>query len=339
MSCCRRKFSVISLGVTALLGGLTGCSTHPLPEDVARTSTVDIVRSIRCEALAGLEGLYNSLGPEDRARAAPIIKATVIGYDFEFNIEENNGAGGDEAKHSLATFKRAFTSTPSTLDVRGDLALKRENKRRFTIIEPLTDLPRSRDICSNRTKGPNWTYPITGTIGFDEIVRTYIKLEMLTELQQTKRNEAQGKFAKSAHVVFSDEVKFTTRFAASAEGTLVLDAVVGQLSVTNATIGVKADRKDEHSVVVAMTRAKVDVDERAQPRKAGGKETAKQERDRMIKDGSVRDPRAQARLIQMNSNAQDSVAVELHRRRNLNDRDDEAAKALGQRFLDLLKLP
>jgi hypothetical protein len=41
----------------------------------------------------------------------------------------------------------------------------------------------------------------------------------------------------------------------------------------------------------------------------------------------------------MNANAQDSVAVELHRRRNLNDRDDEAAKALGQRLLDLLKLP
>jgi hypothetical protein len=59
----------------------------------------------------------------------------------------------------------------------------------------------------------------------------------------------------------------------------------------------------------------------------------------MIKEGSVRDPRAQARLIQMNATAQDSVAVELHRRRNLNDRDDEAARALGQRLLDLLKLP
>jgi len=363
MSCCRRRFSVISLGVTALLGGLTGCSTHPVPEDFSRASTVDIVKSIRCEALAGLESLYDELTPAQRAKAAPIVNASMIGYDFTFTLHETNHAGGPDAKDGLVKFQRAFTSPSSTLDVTGKAELDRLNTRTFTIIEPLMELAKSRDICRSRTKGTNWTYPIAGTIGLDEIVRTYIKLELLSELQEDK-----GKVTKDvkvkvkavppdkdkevpANVVFSDEVQFTTTFTAGASGTLVLDAVVGRVSVTNASVGVGASRSDTHKVVVALTRTTVDVDERVKDgkpapgkTKAGAnktrpKETAREERERMIKDGSVRDPRAQARLIQMNSNAQDSIAIELHRRRSFNDKDEEAARALGQRLLDLLKLP
>jgi hypothetical protein len=375
MSRCSYRLPAAVLGASALLGGLAGCSTHPQIDDVSRTSTVDIVKSVRCEALAGLEKLYNDLTPAERKKAEPIITTSVIGYDFEFVMEESNRAGGKkEPDNGLAKLERAFTSKPSTLEISGQGKLERNNTRRFTIIEPLTELARSRDICGNRTKGANWTYPVTGTIGFDEVVRTYVRLEMLGELLETKRDEVTTKFP-NAHMVFSDELKFTTHFQAGAEGTLVLDAVAGRLSLTNATIGVSASRRDVHSVVVALARATDEKEKRAkggttkaksepkeaaksskQPAKAKeaakttGKtketaraprtnETARDERDRMIKEGSVRDPRAQARLIQMNATAQDSVAVELHRRRNLNDRDDEAARALGQRLLDLLKLP
>ena len=37
----------------ALAAGLAGCSMHPLPDDVSRVSTVDIVERIRCEAQEG----------------------------------------------------------------------------------------------------------------------------------------------------------------------------------------------------------------------------------------------------------------------------------------------
>jgi hypothetical protein len=363
---CSYRLRAAVLGAAALLGGLAGCSTHPQIDDVARVSTVDVVKSIRCEALAGLEKLYNDLTPAERAKAGPIIKASFIGYDFVFDMQETNGAGNKEGE-SLVTFERAFTSKPSTLNVDGQGSLQRDNKRRFMIVEPLTELAKSRDICRNKVKGPNWTYPVAGTIGFDEIVRTYVKLEMLTELDQSFADVR----LPDTHVVFSDEVRFTTHFRAGAEGMLVLDAVAGRLSVTSASLSLGASRRDIHSVVVALARDNVKLDEKVQGRKTGGakadkadkgapkdaakskpaaktkataraartQETAREERDRMIQDGSVRDPRAQARLIQMNVSAQDSVAVELHRRRNLNDRDDEAAKALGQRLLDLLKLP
>ena len=162
----------------ALAAGLSACSMHPLPDDVSQVSTVDIVKSIRCEALAGLE----SFRPEEMSRAAPIIKATMIGYDFMFDITESNGANGAGPNHSFLTFTKG---DKRKLDLTANATLQRHNLRRFTVIEPLADVAKdeNRAICADRTTRANWTYPITGTIGMDEVVRTYLKLEMLTELQ------------------------------------------------------------------------------------------------------------------------------------------------------------
>src|SRR5262245_14766396 len=63
---------------------VSGCSMHPLPEDVSRKNTYDIVEKIRCEAAEGLRGV-----PRDH----PLLRNTYIGYDFNFNIEENNNLG------------------------------------------------------------------------------------------------------------------------------------------------------------------------------------------------------------------------------------------------------
>lgn len=298
----------------ALAVGVSACSTHPLPDDVTRTSTVDIVKSIRCEALAGID----SLSPAERAKAEPIINATAVGFDFTFNISESNGINGDP-KNSFLTFKNG---TKSTFDFTGSASLQRSNLRRFTIIEPLADLrkPENRALCANRTAGANWTYPIAGAIGMDEVVRTYLKLEMLSELQQAR--------GKAANVVFADDLSFTTHFDAGARTTLVLDAVVGRLRVTNASIKANASRDDAHSVIVALTRQNINVDE-----------SAALDRGALLASGKVRDPRTQVQLIQVDAEARARVAMELYRRRSLNDVDNEPAEALGQRLLDVLKVP
>ncbi len=61
--------------------GLVACSMHPLPYDVSRVSTYDIVEKLRCEAKEGLRGV---------PYGHPILKHTVIGYDFTFDITEDN---------------------------------------------------------------------------------------------------------------------------------------------------------------------------------------------------------------------------------------------------------
>ena len=139
-----RGLGVRAFGVSAFAAALAGCSIHPLPGDFSRTSTVDIVRSLRCEARDGVESLLAGLKPQERLRAQPIIRVTKIGYDFSFTINEANDAGGNP-DHRLLRFQRSFTNKPSTLDLNGSADLSRSNVRTFTIVEPLTDSAQRRE--------------------------------------------------------------------------------------------------------------------------------------------------------------------------------------------------
>jgi hypothetical protein len=120
----------------AVACGLAACSTHPLPEDFSRASTVDIVKSIRCEARAGLLNLT----AEEWRKAQPIIAATMIGYDFVFHITETNNVGGGKAdkqtglEGSFLTLQRGGAFS---LELTGSAGVERANERRFKIIEPL----------------------------------------------------------------------------------------------------------------------------------------------------------------------------------------------------------
>ena len=123
--------SLCAIFLTALLAG---CSIHPLPDDVTRDSTFDIVEKIRCEArdaiAAELLGLLNrSLDPYTRD-LVPALKAGTlkfadleedqvddqtlevidqfrwagIGFKFTFQIKEINDASGN------AVFRMPFTN-------------------------------------------------------------------------------------------------------------------------------------------------------------------------------------------------------------------------------------
>ena len=308
--------SVVSFcNVAAIAGVLAGCSIHPLPEDVSRATTLDIVKSIRCEALEGLQ----SLKPEERARVLPIINTTTIGLNFTFTMSENNG---------LVNPSMQFMRPPSgrfTMDLSGGADVTRANVRSFQIYEPLADLVKREniEICRNRAKGPNWTYPIAGKIGLDETVRTYVRLELATKPKRRPDREA--------FTNFSDDLTFTTNFSASATGHIVLDAVVGRVRLKDANLGVAASRNDTHRLHVAFAR-------RA-PEGNGANAAAAEERDQLVASRTVRDPRSQARLLQMNAEPLDSIAIEVQQRRARVGKESEPARALGQRLLDILKVP
>ena len=283
--------------------------------------------------MPALEIFLRVLKPDELRKAAPVIKATTIGYDFTFDISEGNDIGGANANDSFLTFKngKKFTS-----DLMGSATLERKNFRRFTVIEPLAALaePEHRRICSDRTARANWAYPIGGAIGMDEVVHTYLKLEMLGELKQV-RNRRTGE-------VFADTLKFTTNLEAGATTKLVLDAVVGQVKVSNASIGVGASRDDVHTVIVALSRKAIDVDEpksKAAKAKVEAMQAAKDYRFDVLQRDNIRDPRTQGRAVQEDEDVRTRVAIELYRRRDLSDVDNEPAEALGQRLLDVLRLP
>lgn len=270
---------------------LTACSTHPLPEDVSRKSTYDIVQALRCEIKAGL----GAVKPE-----AEILKST-IGMDFTFDITENNSTGGGSL-----TFTKMFGGDSSfTLNPTAMADRSRQNKREFRILESLAEI--SRQTCTRQARQPNLAYPITGRIGLDEVVRTYIAIEKSTDLG----------FRKDSDVVFSDELNFTTEVKAGLTPTVKLDAAIGSFKVTHAAFAATTSRKDIHKVVIVLAHdPKLDVDRRLLMR-----------RNYPIHLFGLR-PRAYEGVVSSQMSSRSRVIIELDRK-----------KALGEdaRLLELLR--
>lgn len=240
-----RQSRAIGPGVAVVLAaGLIGCSIHPLPENISRASTFDIVERIRCEVLEGLRDFT----PHEKEKAEKIIDATAIGYDFEFAIEEKNAASGAKLEYKRPAFKgegKGFF-----LEIRGGAETERKNTRIFRIVDKLSDLRRERgERCDGTITTANGLYPITGATGMAEVVRTYVKLEMLSDFARGDKG-----------VVFSDDLEFMTKFSAGVTPKIELATVAGQFRLSHASFTGTASREDIHSVTVALSRGQGDVD-------------------------------------------------------------------------------
>jgi hypothetical protein len=256
-----------AVGIVA--ASLAGCSIHPIPDDVSRYSTAEIVRNVRCEAkdavrdkiVEGLHkyGIFDVQNPDhvlkDKAlferirRRAPILAAkfraygvSTITYDFDFNIEEkNNNSGG-------VTFTMPFVGAGKlTVPVDGQFDKTRLGKRTFRTAESFADLA---DLdCNNWVQSErNIAYPLTGSIGIGKIITTFLNISELG-----KRGAAPKGTNKEEEKVFKDEITFTTEISnASITPTLTLDAVPHNFRVTHATATSGVSRKDTHKLVVTL---------------------------------------------------------------------------------------
>jgi hypothetical protein len=279
---------------------LCGCSIHPLPEDVSPASTFDIVERIRCEVWEGLQDFK----PDDD-RANEIIGTTAIGLDFDFTIEEKNKAASGKLEYKRAASKgqqKGFF-----LDLSSDAEGQRKNVRSFRTIDKLVELRAERgERCRKAAVAANGLYPITGDTGMAEVVRTYVKLEMLTKLGPT---EGRGRVFDKGEV-FSDELRFTTKLSAGANPTLELRTVAGDFRLSHTSIFGTASREDIHRVTVALSRGPA-------VRDVGLREG-------WLDDGHeiIRPYRSLRRLAQRQAvGPQTRVLLELQRRRNA--REDE----------------
>ncbi len=76
--------------VAAFLFGLVlcGCSIHPLPDDVANISTVNIVRQVRCETRqAVIDSLFRYLTSEDNLRGNLLIGRKLDQHSFDIGVQ------------------------------------------------------------------------------------------------------------------------------------------------------------------------------------------------------------------------------------------------------------
>jgi len=322
---------------------LTGCSIRPLPENhplnFPRASTFDIVHMVRCEAKAGLDHFRNS---KSKKHVAEIIAATSIGYDFTFTMtEENNLAGG-----GLTFLRKSASPQPKgglEVGLTGEATRKRENTRNFRIIEDLADVAKAD--CSPGPRS-NLAYPISGSLRVDEVVRTYIQLERMTDLVEPgelkdkdipdplKSVEKKGEQTRTG--VFSEHLHFKTKLTAGAHPTLTLSAVVGSFRLTNATVNGQITRDDDHTLIIAFAQDPNFKDENEKVRKSRAARTDLIGKDKKV----VRGARAEAALAAESSeHARNRVALELARVRNLLDDEQEGARFLGKQLLRFLRPP
>jgi hypothetical protein len=230
-----------SLVIAVLAPILANCSTHPLVDDVTRTTTFDIVEKIRCEAKRAVKDYGKRLGDD-----------TTIAYEFEFDIKEDNHASGN------ATWFLPLTGGNFSLKAGAGSDLTREAKRNFTLTDTFGDLRNAN--CSPETLEKNWIYPIAGEIGIYEVVETFAKLHDV----ENENLEGDEKFS------FSDVLTFTTFLGAGVNPTLNL--VNDRSRVTHAEANLRAQRLDTHKVTITIKGGRHTATgvARLSPRSSGG---------------------------------------------------------------------
>jgi hypothetical protein len=211
-----------ALAILALSSLLIGCSTHPLPDDVSRKSTYDIVEKIRCEAKAAVED-----------HGGGFRKAAIV-YNFEFKINETNAAN---VGFTLLDSLKGPGSVKVNAGAQANLI--RDGNRNVEVIDSFDDL---RKLNCTRDREANWLYPLTGDIGMYNAVATFIRL------QQADNPGGTRIFA------FADTLTYTTTFTGGVDATLTLApaAVLDQFRFTAANAAATGSRMDMHKVTITM---------------------------------------------------------------------------------------
>jgi hypothetical protein len=258
--------------ILSLIIPISGCAVHPLPEDVTGLSTPAIVNHIRCEArdsITAAVGSYLSIQKDEASKGygldlldKRIIFSQVdlgklnsnaryniqkylpaaIAYDFTFDITETNEIG------SQVEFLNTFTRGIFGLGINVDNNRQRETIRNFRITDTFGDLlgPVEAKYCDDEVAGVNWSYPVAGTIGLAEVVRTFVDLNEFQHLSSAAS-------AKDNVPVLADTFNFSTTLTGSTTPKVVLSPLKSGFQLLDASITATGSRKDIHKVIVALS--------------------------------------------------------------------------------------
>jgi hypothetical protein len=253
---------------------LGGCAIHPLPENVTRETTYDIVQKIRCEGREAVDNIAlrlvrKSTDPftlewADRVEAGEFsfiegykkyeaslkfdaytkqmmmtYTTSAVTFDFWFDISEHN------LNSAGAGFTMPVVPGLFTLDAAATANFERRSSRKFQIVNSFYELHGlSRSRCDNIAAwAGNVAYPITGKIGLQEVFETFVRLD----------SDVEGGLGHEHR--FSDELTFTTTVGSSVTPGIVLDPVPARaFRLFRATATANNSRIDEHKVTLAVAK-------------------------------------------------------------------------------------
>jgi hypothetical protein len=266
-----------NIASVAAFFALTGCAAHPLPDDVTRTSTYDIVNQIRCEARqAVIEHAYN-------------YKTASVAYEFNFDITEDNNASADGTWVLPYSLGGSFSLTANA-----GLNRTRHTTRNFKIVDTFEELRKMQ--CDTPALRENLIYPIAGDIGVYEVVRTFIKLQ---QIDNPKSGEV---FA------FGDTLMFTTTLFGGVQPKLVISPVTDRFRLASADGDFSAKRNDVHTVTLALAGS---------PPKANNVQIGASLKQPLAAPFQTNSSLVSTTMIQSSANPTDRALLELDRQRIL----------------------
>ena len=164
---------------------------------------------------------------------------SAIAYDFAFDIEEANGLSANLAFQMPFTVPKVFD-----LSAGGSVDKVRSARRTFRSQQTFKDLVDARDWCAeyfgkrsqDLPKPKNLLHPISGSIGMDKVVETFMRL---SEQGGGKDN-------------FVDSLRFTTTIKGSLNASVRLEAVSHAFRLVSARAAADGERRDIHAVKVSL---------------------------------------------------------------------------------------
>lgn len=178
--------------------------------------------------------------PKDATGVISRYKDTLIGYDFYFNIVENNDASaGADILH---------TFTRGALGFRADAALlrERETEKGFRVVDSFGRLATgvSNEYCNFLPTGYNYLFPMTGRLDLRGEAQEFLSLNQSANLAD---KEGGGEIARSYF-----KRKFTTTQSAGLKPDLGLTPRGLDWDLAGVDADVSAKRKDIHQVTVVF---------------------------------------------------------------------------------------
>ena len=256
---------------------IAGCTTHPLPENVTRYNTVQIVQKIRCETRdAARDIAIDYLTDKDQTEEAQefgrILRADpdnsfrdakkyyhhldsdtrkdverydgiAVAYEFTFDMTEKNDNNANLMLFNPYSFGQRFFGISAGLNRR------RQNIRNFRIVETMDHLTRTLrdDECEfDGNSLRDSLYPISGTVGIKEVLKTFIDLN---EMADIKKKNAE----KQNIPTFADTLEFETTLVGKLEPKIVLNQVTEGIGLNEATFTSEHTRTDKHKLGIVIT--------------------------------------------------------------------------------------
>jgi hypothetical protein len=251
---------------------IAGCAIHPIPNDVTGVSTSDIVRNVRCEARDAIRGKiiavlgqvegdpasikYAELLRNDRSLwlkfndrwFSPVVTAGLRKYEgsaiaYNFSLDMTEVDNFDPTINLISP----ITNGTFTSAITGGIDHSRQNARTFTITDNWLKLITTLDetYCEKLAHVNNYMYPITGRVGIDEMIDSFVDLVQFDNL-----GAPQGASGKPP--TMADDLKFTTKLSIGGTPKVVFTPLRG-LSVADASLGLTFSRQDIHEVTVGLS--------------------------------------------------------------------------------------